>query len=310
MGQHKMLKKLTTGSTIAVIAPAFPPNPEKTELGITYLEGLGYKIKRGKSLQGNFGYLSSTDEQRAAEVNNSFADPQVDAIICARGGWGGLRILDMLDYKTIAQNPKTLVGYSDITTLQLAIWAKCSVPSISGPMVAVEMATGILDFTEQHFWGQMNNFDKSYSIDLTEIKSEIHKEGYAEGTLLGGCLSMVSNQLGTPYSPNYNNAILFIEDVGEEPYKIDRYLAHLKQAGILNSISGLIIGEFLDCTDDGEKSFTVEEILHQYFDDLDYPVIYNFPYGHGMKKVSMPIGSKTKLDTKNSLLIFENPFIT
>jgi muramoyltetrapeptide carboxypeptidase len=304
-----MLKKLSTGSTISVIAPAFPANPEKIELGITYLESRGYKVKRGKSLQGNFGYLSTSDEQRAHDLNNSFADPQIDAIICARGGWGGLRILDMLDYKTIAQNPKALVGYSDITTLQLAIWTKCKIPSISGPMVAVEMASGILDFTEEHFWKQINNPHTFYDIDLAKLDIKTWNPGTCEGTLLGGCLSMVSHQLGTPYSPDYKGSILFIEDVGEEPYKIDRYLAHLKQAGIFNNINGLIIGQFLDCTDDGEKSFTVEEILHQYFDTATFPVLYNFPYGHGMKKISMPVGIETNLDTSKGLLSFKNPFM-
>jgi muramoyltetrapeptide carboxypeptidase len=193
--------------------------------------------------------------------------------------------------------------------LQLAIWAKCRVPSISGPMVAVEMATGILDFTEEHFWKQINNATTLYEIDLVKLNTKIWNPGICEGTLLGGCLSMVSHQLGTPYSPDYKGSILFIEDVGEEPYKIDRYLAHLKQAGIFNNINGLIIGQFLDCTDDGGKSFTVDDILHQYFHNVNFPVLYNFPYGHGMKKISMPLGCKTKMDTKKRLLTFENPFI-
>ncbi|KAA3611142.1 MAG: LD-carboxypeptidase [Calditrichaeota bacterium] len=303
-----MLKKIAPGSTISVIAPAYPPNPEKTELGITYLESKGYEVVRNESLKGNHGYFSAPDEQRIKELNESFANPNVDAIICARGGWGNLRLLDKIDYKTIKQNPKLLVGYSDITTLQLAIWQKCEIPSISGPMVAVEMASGILDFTEKYFWEQIDNPEKNYSINLAEIGTENWNDGQSHGTLLGGCLSMVAHQLGTPYSPNYDGSILFIEDVGEVPYKIDRYLAQMKQAGILDSISGLIIGEFLDCESDDEDSFSVEEILHDYFDNLKCPVIYNFPYGHGMKKISMPIGSKTSLDTKKGKLEFENIF--
>ncbi len=303
-----MLKRVSPGSTISVIAPAFPPNTEKVELGITYLESKGFKVKRGKSLQGNFGYLSATDEQHIKELNDSFADPDVAAIICARGGWGGLRIIDKLDYEVIRHNPKALVGYSDITTLQLAIWTKCQIPSISGPMVAVEMASGILDFTEKYFWEQLNNTGKIYNINLEEIGSETWINGKAKGRLLGGCLSMIVHQLGTPYSPDYSGAILFIEDVGEEPFKIDRYLAHLKQAGIFDSISGLIVGEFLDCTEEREPTFTISEVLHQYFDERNYPVITNFPYGHGMKKISMPIGATINLDTEQNLLSFGNPF--
>lgn len=306
--ENIMLKILSPGSTISVIAPAFPPNPEKIELGISYLEKKGFTIKRGKSLSGNYGYFSSSDEQRAKEINNSFADPEVDAIFCARGGWGGLRILDKLDYGTIKQNPKVLVGYSDVTTLQLAIWERCKVPSISGPMVAVEMATGILDFTEKYFWEQINNTGKKYNINLEATETQIWTKGKGSGPLLGGCLSLIAHQLGTLYSPNYSGAILFIEDIGEEPYKIDRYLAHLKQAGVLSSIQGLIVGEFIDCTDERGQSFTIDEVLHDYFDGLNCPVIYNFPYGHGMKKISMPIGVKTNLDTEKNALTFENPF--
>ncbi len=305
-----MLKKISHGSTISVIAPAFPPNPEKLELGIAYLEDKGFKVKRGASLQGNWGYLSATDEQRINDINDSFANPEVDAIICARGGWGGLRIIDKLDYKTIKLNPKILVGYSDITTLQLAIWAKCKVPSISGPMVAVEMGTGILDFSEKYFWEQIDNKKEMYNINLHEVEAEIWNHGNVKGHLIGGCLSMISHQLGTPYSPSYNDSILFIEDIGEEPFKIDRYLAHLKQAGVFDSISGLVVGEFLDCTEDREPSFRLSDILHQYFDELDCPVIYNFPYGHSLKLISMPIGAMAHLDTEKELLSFENLFIS
>jgi len=305
-----MLRKIKPGGTIAVIAPAFPPVPEKTELGITYLESKGLKVKRGASLSGNWGYFSATDEQRAKEVNKAFADPDVDAIICARGGWGGLRLLDMLDYAVIKTNPKALVGYSDITFLQLAIWRQCAVPSISGPMVAVEMGGGIISFTEKHFWGQVENTAKKYVIDLNETDAEIWQQGQASGTLLGGCLSMIAHQLGTPYSPNYTGAILFFEDVGEEPYKIDRYLAQLKQAGIFEQIKGLIIGEFIDCADDkGDQSFTIEKLLQQYFDEAPFPVLYNFPYGHGMKKISMPVGMHCQLNSQNREVIFNNPFI-
>jgi muramoyltetrapeptide carboxypeptidase len=303
-----MLKRLSPGSTISVIAPAFSPNQKKVNSGIAYLENKGFKIKRGQSLQGNHGYFSSTDNQRAKEINDSFADPQVDAIMCARGGCGGLRILDKLDYKTIKENPKALIGYSDITSLQLAIWAKSKIASISGPMVAVEMAAGILGFSEKHFWDQINNSKTNYAIDLTKINTESWSSGSAQGRLLGGCLSMVAHQIGTPYSPDYSGAILFLEDIGEEPYKIDRNLAQLKQAGILSSLNGVIIGDFVDCTDERKHSFTIDEIMREYFGQLDCPVISAFPYGHTKKKISIPIGAMASLDTKKKQLIFENPF--
>lgn len=304
-----MLKNITTNSTLSIIAPAFPPVPEKTEMGIVYLEEQGFNIIRGASLTGNYGYFSASDEQRIREINEAFTDPGVDAVICARGGWGALRLLDKLDYRAIKANPKMLVGYSDITFLQLAIWKQCAVPSFSGPMVAVEMGSGILDFTEKYFWEQIFNKNSFYPISIKETGGEIWKNGSANGTLLGGCLSMMAHLLGTPYSPDYTNAILFFEDVGEEPYKIDRYLAQLKQAAVFKKIRGLIIGEFIDCLDDREPSFSIEEILHHYVDDLDIPVIYNFPYGHGMRKVTMPVGVQAEIDTLAASIKFGNPFI-
>jgi len=177
-------------------------------------------------------------------------------------------------------------------------------------MAAVEMGSGILPFTSTHFWGQMQNTMPEYVFDFSEEPLEIWREGDAEGLLLGGCLSMLAHQLGTPWSPDYRGSVLFIEDVGETPYKIDRYLAQLRQAGVFANLSALILGNFIDCQDENpdRNSFTLIEVLKDYFADTPYPVLYNFPYGHGMKKVSMPIGVHTKLETKYKRLTFQNPF--
>ncbi|HHJ53799.1 MAG TPA: LD-carboxypeptidase, partial [Caldithrix abyssi] len=208
-----MLKPLPPKGNIGVLAPAFPPNPEKLEKGIQYLKGMGFTVVRGESLSARHWYFAGNDTLRAHELNRMFADPDIDAIICARGGWGTLRLLDQLDYALIKANPKMLVGYSDITTLHLAIWSRAGLPGISGPMVAVEMGTGIVPFTETHFWQQVGNTQKDYRFDFGAESIEIWNGGQASGTLLGGCLSMIAHQLGTPYSPDYSGAILFIEDV-------------------------------------------------------------------------------------------------
>jgi muramoyltetrapeptide carboxypeptidase len=240
-----------------------------------------------------------------------FADPEVDLILCARGGWGGLRLVDKLDYNLIQNNPKLFVGYSDITTLQLAIWKMTGITSVSGPMVGVEMGKGILPFTEKHFWDQINNLSSEYVYDYSDTEAAVIIPGQAGGKLLGGCLSLVSHLLGTPYAPKFSNSILFIEDVGEKTYKIDRYLAHLKQAGIFEQINGLILGDFVDCEPDADEvSFTLDELFDDYFSETPYPVIKRFPYGHGDKKFSMPIGVNTFLDTQKSELKFGNLYPT
>ena len=305
-----MLRKLLPEGTIGVLAPAYPPNREKLNTGIKYLESKGFTVIRGDSLNAQYGYFAGNDELRLQDLHRMFADPKIDAIICARGGWGTLRLLDRIDYDLIKKHPKLLVGYSDITTLQLAFRAKAGIPSLSGPMVAVEMGSGILPFTEKYFWNYLFNNESHFNIPIDKGETTIWKEGRAEGILLGGCLSMVAHQLGTPYSPDYRDVILFLEDVGEAPYKIDRYLAQLKQAGIFSQVSGIILGNFIDCEpeDNGTPSFTCEEVLRDYFTHAPYPVIYNFPYGHGMHKVSMPIGVQAELDTKGQFLRVENLF--
>ena len=291
--------------TIGVVAPAYIPVAEKLNHGIKYLEQKGYHVVRGRSLSSEpFGYFSASEEIRANDINRMFADPEIDIIISARGGWGCLRLVDKLDYTSIPKNPKPLVGYSDITTLQLALWQKCRLPSFSGPMVAVEMGTDILEFTENHFWNLINQ--EQYQIKLNDpaIISMNNKKN--EGVLLGGCLSLMAAQCGTDYMPDFSGSVLFLEDVGEEPYRIDRYLAQIQQAGILENLNGLILGEFIDCETESRDSFTVDEILDQYFGDVNYPVLKNVPYGHGMKKLTMPVGFYTTIDSADKTLIFKN----
>lgn len=305
-----MLKRIRAGSKLGVIAPAFQPNSERLQKGITYLNEAGYHVVEGKSLYAKHGYLAGSDQLRLDDLHHMFADTEIDAIICARGGWGCLRLLDKLDYKLIKKNPKLLIGYSDITTLQLALWTEAHLVSISGPMVAVEMGSGLAELTAQHFWSQIYNENPYHIIHYQSMQTEVWNGGQAEGILLGGCLSMVAHQLGTPYSPDYRNSILFLEDIGEEPYRIDRYLAQLKQAGIFDALQGLIIGRFIDCEnkDPERPSFTTEEVLRDYFEKRPFPVLYNFPYGHGLLKVSMPVGVRAKINTRRSLLYLGNPF--
>jgi muramoyltetrapeptide carboxypeptidase len=304
-----MFHRIKKGSTIGLIAPAWIPNKERLEKGIAYLQKSGFKIKLGKYIYEKHGYFAGSDQQRLSDLHRMYADPEVLAIICARGGWGSLRILDKIDYSLIRKNPKPLIGYSDITGLQLAIWSKCQIPSLSGPFVAVEMANGINPFTEKHFWGQLFNRESKYKFNFSDTSTNFLHPGNSSGILVGGCLSLITSLLGTSYCPNYENTILFIEEVGEKPYKIDRNLAQLKQAGIFNKINGLILGNFIDCDDSKtEHSFTVEEIFRDYFVKSNYPVIINFPYGHNGVMMSIPIGIRALIDGDKNEISFANPF--
>ncbi len=304
-----MFKKLVPGMTIGIASPAWIPKKEKVANGIKYLEQKGFKVKIAKNIYKQYGYFAGTEEERLEDIHQLFTDEEVSAILATRGGWGTLRMLNEINFDLIKKNPKPVIGYSDITTLQLAIWAKTNIGSLSGPMLAVEMGGGIQEFTEKHFWGYLQNSDKNYKITLAQTETSIMKHGNVTGKLLGGCLSLVSFLQGTPFSPDFRDTILFLEDVGEQPYKIDRYFAHLKQAGIFNQINGLILGDFLDC-DPGsdEEIFTINYLIDEYFSDTEFPVLRKFPYGHGDIKVTMPIGANTIIDTEKGEVIFENMF--
>lgn len=305
-----MLNPVKPDSTIGVIAPAYAPVPERLERGIRYLKDKGFRVAEGRSLAAKKGHFAGDDQLRLDDLHRMYADPEVDAIICARGGWGCLRYVDRIDFDLIRSNPKLLTGYSDITTLQLAILKETGLPSLSGPMVAVEMGLGIPAFTEKHFFNQIFNKEPQYSFNLHENGADVFNSGRAEGILQGGCLSLIASQLGTPFQPGFKDAVLFIEDVGESSYKIDRFLAQLKQSGILYSVRGVILGEFLDCDPEpGDmESSKINDLIHDYFGDLPVPVIYNFPYGHSLKKISIPLGVQATIDTDTGQVTFGNPF--
>lgn len=301
---YRIPEKIKKGDTIGVISPASRPlNEEKLFNGMKYLKQQGFHVVPGKHVLNQYGYLAGTDAERAEDVNQMFADPQIDAVFCTRGGYGCSRILNRLDYEMIRQNPKALVGYSDITALQHALLSHSNLITFSGPMVAVEMSEGIDEDTEEHFWAILMGTELGLSGKM-EKSFSVFKHGIAEGPIIAGCLSVLVTMLGTPYSADFTNAILFIEDIAEEPYKIDRNLSHLKAAGIFNQVQGLVFSQFISCENQNsnKKSLTIQEIINDLFHDLDIPIILNYSYGHGSKKYTIPFGANSRLNTYQNKL--------
>ncbi len=293
------MKLLHKNGTIGIIAPGFYPDRQKLENGIRYLQKRGFTVRRGKSLTAQAGQLAGNDALRVDDLHAMFSDASVEAVICARGGWGSLRLLDKLDYNLLNKNRKILIGYSDITSLQLAFWKEIALPSLSGPMAAVEMAEKIHPFTEDHFWGQILNLKKSFNMSISDNGIDILYSGKGKGTLIGGCLSMITAQLATPFSPDYRGSVLFIEDINESLYKIDRHLAQLRYADVLRNLAALIIGDFINCEADQKE---LRALFREYVSDYKYPVLFNFPYGHSAKKTSLPIGAVCAIDTTNNII--------
>ena len=307
-------KQLSDGATIGIISPASRPSDEKKyRNGIQYLINLGYKVVESQHVLDSYGYLAGNDKDRVDDLNLMFRDTQIDAIFCSRGGYGTPRIINEIDFEAIKKNPKIFVGYSDITSLNLAIWQKTGLINFSGPMVAVEMGKGIDPFTELRFWETLKSTEQIGELRNPYNSSvQIVKPGKAKGRLLGGCLSLINVVLGTPYCPDFNNAILFIEDIEEEPYRIDRYLAQLKMAGILHQINGLVIGQFVDCvpSEPEKPNLKLDQIFDDYFSDLDIPIISNFAYGHVPVKHTMPVGAEVELDADHGALIITESVVS
>ncbi|KAA3612280.1 MAG: LD-carboxypeptidase [Calditrichaeota bacterium] len=299
---QKIIKppRLKPNATIGVISPASPVKPERLERGVRYFESLGYKIELGKHVLKANNYLAGTDEERLADLHDMFGRPEIDAIICARGGYGTPRLLDKIDYNLIQKNPKIFVGYSDLTALQLAIFHKTGLVTFSGPMLAVEFANEeIHKPTESGFWRILQEPVAFGAMQaMSRAAYPVICQGEAEGRLLGGCLALINSIVGTSYLPDFRDAILLLEDIGEIPMRIDRYLAQLNYIDVLGKIKGVVCGQFVDSeTEEENADGWINDLLDSYFQKFGRPVINKFDYGHIPQKYTMPIGVTARVKT-------------
>jgi muramoyltetrapeptide carboxypeptidase len=287
-------------------------------LAKTRLEEKGFYIVQEQSLFRRWGYLAGTDEQRASELMAYFRDKSVKAVFPGTGGYGTTRILSMLDYNIIKNNPKIFIGFSDITALHIAFNQLADLITFHtpNPMYGLGSKNGLDPISELYFWSLlMNSDDYTYEIPFDlygdSLKVQTMVPGIASGKLVGGNLSLICSTMGSAFEIQTVGSILFIEDVGEAPYRIDRYLSELKLAGKLDLVSGIIIGRFSRReTEPSDKStdFKMHEVFQQYFSEMKVPVIYNFPAGHGSKNISLPLGSNVQINTNNEIFkVLDSP---
>lgn len=299
-------KRLKKGDLIGIISPSSSPDDLlRIDKGVSYLESLGYNVKVGKNVGHYNGYLAGTDEERVKDLHGMFADKNVKAIICVRGGYGSPRLLDKIDFKLITNNPKIFVGYSDITALQMAFLAKTGLLTFAGPMLAVDFYNSVSPYTEEMFWALVTSNKKYGRIKLPEHeKTFTIVKGSAKGRIAGGNLATLVSLIGTKYFPDMKNKLLVLEEVNEAPYRIDRMLNQLRLTGVFKMISGLILGAFTDCheADPEKKTLSLGEVVSDYVDDLKIPVIYNFTHGHLRDNVTVPIGANFKLNASRSII--------
>lgn len=295
-------KKLKFGDTIGLIAPSSPTSTfERVEMAKEKIIQMGFKVKMGKSPYERYGYLSGTDKIRAEDINNMFADPEVNGIICLRGGYGTPRILDLIDYEIIRKNPKVFLGYSDITALHIVFNQIANLVTFHGPMVSSDMLGEFSEFTKNSVFKTLMD---SEVIGLIEnplgYEIETLQGGKAEGTAIGGNLSLISSTIGTAFEIDTKGKILFIEEIGEEPYRIDRMLNQLRLAGKLNDAIGIIFGDFNNCVpSDLNQSLGLEEVINDFIRPLKIPIISNFRAGHCEPQITIPFGIKISLDADN-----------
>ncbi len=299
--------RLRTGDLIGVISPASTiTDPSRIQRGVAYLERSGYRTVVGEHVLKTYGYLAGTDQERAADVHAMFSNKEVKAIMCIRGGYGTPRLLSHINYRLIARNPKIFVGYSDITTLQLALWKKCGLITFQGPMVGVDMPDGLDAFTEGLFWQLLTSPKKAGSVVPPEEPVHTLRPGKGTGVLVGGNLAHLVAIMGTPYLPSFKGSILFLEDIGEEPYRVDRMMSQLRLASVLSQAAGILGGKFTDCApkDPAKPSLSVDDVFRELSALAPTPFLVNLPFGHESKKITMPIGIRVRMDAAQRTVEF------
>ncbi|WP_211748253.1 LD-carboxypeptidase [Paenibacillus sp. Marseille-Q4541] len=301
-------KKLYSGDLIGITAPASFGDPVEMERAAGYLIQLGLRVELGHSLYRQHGYLAGTDEERARELNDMFRNPEIKAIICARGGYGTARIVDLLDYETIKANPKIFWGFSDITFLHQAIYKQTGLVTFHGPMLTSLCAESLHPFTLSGFHQLFHPTPVQYTEDISELTTLV--EGTASGVVVGGNLSLIVSSLGTPHEIDTKDRLLLMEDIDEEPYRIDRMLNQLLQAGKLKDAAGIIVGDFHECEPQRKISFSLEEVIIHYLKKAGKPALAGFCIGHCSPNIAIPLGLEAELSTADKTLIWRGPAVT
>jgi muramoyltetrapeptide carboxypeptidase len=320
MGSKPLLRppRLEPGDRVCLIAPA-GPLLERDDItrAKALCSALGYEPVVGKNAYSRYGYCAGTDDQRLADLNGALQDSSVDAIWCIRGGYGSIRLLDQVDYSAMARQPKPLIGFSDVSALLNAVTRLTGVVTFHGPVARAAMP----GFSRNHFErvltvaaapGRLDRLPQPADVMVPQENRVVTLcRGVAEGPLAGGNLSLLQCLIGTPYFPELAGAILFLEDVDEDLYRIDRMLAHLRLIGALRRLAGVVIGRFTRLERSGsDGALGFDEVLAHYFEPLAIPVAYGFPIGHIDAQWTLPLGIRARLDADAGELELLEPAVS
>lgn len=299
-------RPLNPGSKIGIIAPASPVKEMAViEAGVGVLEGLGYQTVLGETVRPLNGYLAGSDLERRVDLERFWQDDSIEAIWCLRGGYGSVRLLPDLDPGLIERNPKILIGFSDITGLQLGLLKQTGLVTFHGPVLTVLKN----EFAINHAFQMLTGEEVGKPLAWPDDKSSylVFKEGKVRGPLLGGNLALVSSLLGTSYFPSLEGAILFLEETEEPPYRIDRMLTQLLMSGVLDSVAGIIIGR---CNPiEGKAEEDLIKVFAERLSKVACPAAYGFPIGHIPEQWTLPQGVTVEVDlSSGELTLMESPF--
>lgn len=305
-------RALLAGATLAVVSPASTPKPDLVQRGIAHLHSLGYKTVLGShALETGPLYYAGTIEERLEDLHAAFSDPAIDGILCVRGGWGSAELLPHLDAGLVRANPKPFVGYSDHTSLHTWLHNEANLVTFYGPMAAADFSRD--DGIDMASWRHSLEGSNSWTLGI-EDGLRVLRPGRAEGRLEGGCISIFTEALGTPYAPRIDRAsILFLEDIGTKPYQWDRMLVHLRYAGLLENVTGIVFGDMRQCVAADEADYLDGAILHS-LRDFDGPIGIGLRSGHvESANVTLPLGISAALDfmeTGNPRMYFLEAAVT
>lgn len=294
-------KRIGRGSKIGIVAPANTVEKGTVTRAKEKLEELGYIVELGESCYSSWYTFAGRDEVRARDINRMFADEGIEGIICLRGGYGSIRLLDMLDYDVIRSNPKVFMGYSDITSIHGAIHEKCGLVTFHGPMATSNILNDFDEITAGSYYRSVGEENEGYVIENPEEYGMINS-GCAEGQIVGGNLAVFMSTLGTPYEVDTRGKILFLEEIGEATYRVDRMLLQLLQGGKLDAAAGVILGDFANCNKDSETDFSLEEVFEDILGRIKIPVMTNLRSGHCKPMLTLPLGARVYMDTERGII--------
>lgn len=300
---------LQPGDAISIVAPASSPKRDRFEAAMANLTARGYRPKVYRDFCTPHGFLSGTDDERVAELEAAFRDPETTMVLAVRGGYGCGRIVDRVDFSLLTARPKIVCGYSDLTALHAAIQRRCGLVSFHGPNLVAGLGAGdeenaIETAASLKMFGGRNAFDL---LAPFRYNTRTQHAGVAEGHLVGGNLAVLLGLLGTPDEPDFDDAILVIEDTGEAPYRVDRLLTQLRTSGRLTKIAGAVLGYFSDY--DKSDRPTADEVLAEHFEPLGVPVVAGAPFGHEHPNLPLPMGATVRLDADAPSLELLQPVV-